>query len=106
MPYWLSRQLPVDRQCLCQVEHGTTHHLQCYVVPATTSPIKELNACQKQEMVKRITEVDRNDNHIVKHSVLKNYSTVISTPGLTKDRVFQIRVKDGAVPYSVLLFHA
>ena len=27
LPYGLSRPLPVDGQCLCQVEHGTTHHL-------------------------------------------------------------------------------
>ena len=46
MPYGLSKPLPVDGQCLCQVEHGTTHQLQFYVVPATASPILGLNACK------------------------------------------------------------
>ena len=101
MPYGLSRPLPVDGQCLCQVEHGTTHHLQFYVVPATASPILGLNACQKLGLVKRIAEVDRNDNQIVKDVVLKDYSTVFGTPGLLRDHVYQIRLKEGAVPYSV-----
>ncbi|XP_062517330.1 uncharacterized protein LOC134192600 [Corticium candelabrum] len=76
MPHGLSRPLPVDGQCFCQVEHGTTHHLQFYVVPATASPILGLNACQKLGLVKQIAEVDRNDNQIVKDSVLKDYSTI------------------------------
>ena len=101
MPYGLSRPLPVDGQCLCQVEHETTHHLQFYVVPATASPILGLNACQNLGLVKRIAEVDRNDNQIVKDVVLKDYSTVFGTPGLLRDHVYQIRLKEGAVPYSV-----
>ena len=42
-----------------------------YVVPATALPILRLNACQKLGLIKRIGEVDRNENQIVKDSVLK-----------------------------------
>ena len=59
----------------------------------------------KRKTGQRIAVVDRNENQIVKDSVLKGYSIVIATPGLIKDRVFQIWVKEGAVLYSVLLVH-
>ena len=71
-------------------------------MPTTASPILGLNACQNLGLVKRIAKVDRNDNQIVKESVLKDYSTVCGTQGLLIDHVYQIRLKESAVPYSVL----
>ena len=59
---------------------------------ATASAILMVNACQNLGLVKRIAEVGRNDNQIVKDSVLKDYSSVIGTLGLLKDCVFQIQV--------------
>ena len=101
LSYGLCRQLPVDGQYLCQVEHGTTHHLQFYVVPATVLPTLGLDAFQKLGLVKKIAEVDRSNNQIAKDSVLKDYSTVLATPVLLKDHFYQIRLKKDKVPYSV-----
>ena len=56
---------------------------------------------KKLGLVKRIAEVDKNDNKIVNDSVLKDYSTVVGSQGLLKDHVYQIRLKEGAVSYSV-----
>ena len=99
MPYGSSDPLPLDGQCQCQVNYGKKYQLQFFVVPTMSSPLLGLDACQQLGLISRVNGVSI--NHLENDPVMKDYLDVFQSPGLLKNHLYKIQLKEGAVPYSV-----
>ena len=103
MSYGSSVPLLVDGQCLCEVKYNGkgTFELPFFVVPARSSPLLGLDACQTLGLVTRIDSVSASVNQLENDSVTKHYLSVFLGVGLLHNHVYTIRMKEGVVPYSV-----
>jgi hypothetical protein len=99
MPYGSSDPLPLDGQCQCHINYGKGHHLKFFVVPTMSSPLLGLDACQQLGLISRVNSVSV--NHSKNDPVIGQYLDVFQSPGLLKNYVYKIQLKDGAVPYLV-----
>ena len=100
MSYGSSVSLLVDGQCLCEVKYNGkgTFGLPFFVVPARSSPLLGLDACQTLGLVTRIDSVRASVNQLENDSVTKHYLSVFLGVGLLHNHVYTIRMKEGVVP--------
>ena len=84
MSYGSSVPLLVDGQCLCEVKYNGkgTFGLPFFVVPARSSPLLGLDACQTLGLVTRIDSVSASVNQLENDSVTKHYLSVFLCFGL------------------------
>ena len=64
-----------------------------------SSPLLGLDACQQLGLISRVNGVSI--NHLENDPVMKDYPDVFQSPGLLKNHLYKIQLKEGAVPYSV-----